>query len=111
MNGPAGSEPVSMHAHDVLVAEDGGGQGLASEAVGEVAIGADLGSQQLECHIATEARVVGAVDRGHPAPPDDLAQPVAVRDESVRVRPLFGSLGHAADDRPDRPNGSATAGA
>ena len=95
---------------DVLVAQDGGGEGLATEAVGEVGVGADLGSKQLERHVAAEARVVGAVDRRHPAAPDDLAQPVAVRDESVRVRPLFGSLGHAADDRPDRPNGSTAAG-
>ena len=35
-------------AHDVPVAQDGGGQGLASEAVGQVGVGDDLGPQELE---------------------------------------------------------------
>ena len=96
-----------VHARDdVLVAQDGGREGLAPKSVGQVAVGADLGSKQLERDIASEAGVVGAIDRRHPASPDDVAQPVAVRDEPLAVRNRFGSLGHAADDRPVSPNGS-----
>ena len=102
-----GGVRARVHARDdVLVAQDGGRQGLTPKSIRQVAVGADLGSEQLERDIAAEAGVVGAIDRRHPASPDDLAQPVAVRDEPLAVRNRFGSLGHAADDRPVGPNGS-----
>ena len=81
----AGRVGAGVHAgDDVLVAQDRGGQGLAPEPVGEVAIGADLRTEQLQRDIPVEPGVARAVDRRHPAASDDRAQPVAARDEAVR---------------------------
>ena len=96
-------------ADDVPVAQDGGRERLASEAIGQVRVRADPWPQELERHGPLETGVLGAVDGRHAAAADDVAQPIPVREQAAGqpgggVRRI-GSFGHAPDDRPDRPNG------
>ena len=87
---------------DVRVAEDGGGQRLAPEALGEVGVGGDLGAQQLDRDRPLGAYVDGPMDRRHPAATDDRPEPVAPAEEPHRAaatRAASGSVGwrgHAA---------------
>ena len=76
---------------DVRVAQDGRGERLAPEPVGEVGVGRDLGTQDLDRDLALEADVGGPVDRGHPAAPDDRPEPVATTDGSGLARIRHGS--------------------
>jgi hypothetical protein len=83
---------------DVRVTEDRRGEGLAPEPVGEVGVGRDLGTQDLDGHLALQAEVGGPVDRGHPAASDDRPEPIATtkRIGGGRRPQWLGRLGHAA---------------
>ncbi len=62
---------------DVGVRERAGGLGLAQEAGGVFAVRAQLGLEHLDRQVALDVRVIGAVDVGHGAFADTLADLVA----------------------------------
>ena len=72
--------------HDVRVAQHRGGQRLAAEAHRDIGIGDDLATEQLDRHGAVELGVGGAMDRRHPADPDDLGEPIPLADQPALVR-------------------------
>ncbi len=63
---------------DVGVAQHRRGEGLAAEPLGEIRVATDLGPKELDGDGAVQAKVGRAMDRGHPATPDDRSQPVAI---------------------------------
>src|ERR671934_55536 len=62
---------------DVGVVEGGGDARLAQEALAEALVLGQLGGEQLERHLASEAQVLGAVDDAHAAAPEQGLDPVA----------------------------------
>jgi len=68
---------------DVRVAQNGGRERLATEPVGQVAIGRDLGAQDLDRDLAVDPDVGRAMDRGHPAAPDHRPEPIATTEQRI----------------------------
>ena len=71
---------------DVGVAQHGGGQRLPPEAHRDVAVLDRLAPQELDRHGPVELRVQRAMDGGHAAEADDLAEAVAAVDQPADVR-------------------------
>ncbi len=82
-------------AQAVGVLESGEALGLAIEAGGDVPMGGELGSQDLEGQIATEAQVVHPVDRAHPPLTDEMVDAVLAVDDDAQqsLGIVFGLLG------------------
>ena len=75
------SSPTSWITAMCGMLERGGGAGFADEALAAIAVGHQLGGQDLERDVAIEARVGGAIDHAHAAAADFLDDPV-MRDGS-----------------------------
>ena len=71
---------------DVRVVERCRDPRLAQEALAEANVRGEFRSDDLECHLAAEPLLVGAVDRTHPAAPDEGLDPVAGDRRSGRQR-------------------------
>ena len=86
---------------DVGVAQHGRGQRLPPEAHRDVAVLDRLAPQELDRHGPVELRVQRAMDGGHAAEADDLAEAVAAVDQPADVRGGVRGLvrlGHRGDD-------------
>ena len=81
----ARERPVVVGAGDVRVVESRGGARLALEALRRLLVGDEVGQQQLDRRGAFEFDVHARVDRAHPAAPDQLVEPVLVRDQARAV--------------------------
>lgn len=61
---------------DVLMVERGGHPGFLYEALDALRVGCLRARQHLQRHVTTQAGVCGAVDVAHPAPRQQLRDPV-----------------------------------
>ena len=57
-----------------------------TEAGPEIGVAAVLGSKDLDGDVSAELLVVGAIDRRHPALPEQLDQPVAAPERAADLR-------------------------
>jgi hypothetical protein len=79
-----------MNCDDVGVIESGDGAGLAFETLAAFRIGCHVWRQYLECHVALQFRVVGAIHLAHPSRPDQPSDLVVCQARARRQVELGG---------------------